>query len=147
MGECGYHLKHMRLIFLFPRACRAYVISAWNAIRRSEFLFDKYVLVMVALAAAVNAAMWYYLAHSFHQPQDAFVTLHFTAALGADLIGEASEIYNAPFYIALLSGANIVLARLLYAYDILLAYFLVTAVPVLNIFVLVNSFVLVSVNA
>lgn len=102
---------------------------------------------MVALSAAVNAAMWYYLSSAFHQPQDAFVTLHFTTALGADLIGEASEIYNAPFYVALLSGANIVLARLLYAYDILLAYFLVTTVPVINIFVLVNSILLVAVNA
>lgn len=102
---------------------------------------------MIAFSAVINAVMWYYLAHAFHQPQDAFVTLHFTTALGADLIGEASEIYNAPFYIALLSGVNIVLARLLYAYDILLAYFLVTTVPLLNIFVLANSVLLVSVNA
>ena len=137
----------MRFIFLFFREGGAHIAGAWRTIKRSEFLFDKYVLGMIATAAVINAAMWYYLAHAMHQPQDAFVTLHFTAALGADLIGEASEIYNAPFYIALLSGANIILARLLYAYDILLAYFLVTTVPVLNIFVLVNSMLLVSVNA
>lgn len=116
-------------------------------IRQSEFLFDKYVLGMITLAAAINVTMWYYLAHALHQPQDAFVTLHFTTALGADLIGEASEIYNAPFYIALLSGTNIVLARFVYSYDVLLAYFLVTTVPLLNIFVLINSILLVSVNA
>ncbi len=137
----------MHSIFLFFRACGAYSSGAWRTIKRSEFLFDKYVLGMIAFSAVINAVMWYYLAHAFHQPQDAFVTLHFTTALGADLIGEASEIYNAPFYIALLSGVNIVLARLLYAYDILLAYFLVTTVPLLNIFVLANSVLLVSVNA
>jgi hypothetical protein len=137
----------MRSLFLFSRACWAYIVGAWNAVKKSEFLFDKYVLGMIAGSAIINAALWYYIDHAFHQPQDAFVTLHFTTALGADLIGEASEIYSAPFYIALLSGANIVLARLLYAYDILLAYFLVTTVPVLNAFVFVNSVLLVEVNA
>jgi len=136
----------MRFIFFFFRACGAYIAKAWKTVKRSEFLFDKYVLAMIVVGAVINAAMWYYLGRTFHQPQDAFVTLHFTAALGADLIGEASEIYNAPFYIALLSGVNIILARLLYAYDVLLAYFLVTTVPLLNIFVLVNSVLLVSVN-
>lgn len=138
--------QSMRFIFLFFRICRAYIVGAWDAIRKSEFLFDKYVLGMIVLGGVINAVIWYYLAHMFHQPQDAFVTLHFTAALGADLIGEASEIYDAPFYIALLSGANIMLARLLYAYDVLLAYFLVTTVPVLNAFVFVNSVLLVAVN-
>ena len=137
----------MRLIFLFFRACGAYIARAWKTVKQSEFLFDKYVLGMIAVAAVINTVVWYYLSSAFHQPQDAFVTLHFTAALGADLIGEASEIYNAPFYIALVSGLNIAVARLMYSYDILLAYFLVTAVPVLNIFVLVNSVLLVSVNA
>ncbi|MBI5913376.1 hypothetical protein HY839_02950 [Candidatus Azambacteria bacterium] len=137
----------MRFIFFFFRACGAHIVGAWNTVKRSEFLFDKYVLAMIALAAAINAALWFYLGRAFHQPQDAFVTLHFTAALGADLIGEASEIYTAPFYAVLLSGANIILARLLYSYDVLLAYLLVTTVPLLNIFVLINSVLLVSVNA
>lgn len=137
----------MRFIFIIFRACGAYITGAWKAVRQSEFLFDKYVLGMIAVATAINTGMWYYLSSAFYQPQDAFVTLHFTTALGADLIGEASEIYNAPFYIALVSGVNIAVARLMYSYDILLAYFLVTTVPLLNVFVLVNSVLLVSVNA
>lgn len=137
----------MHSIFLFFRACGAWSAGAWRTIRQSEFLFDKYVLAMIAVAGAINATMWYYLAHALHQPQDALMTLHFTAALGADLIGKASELYNAPFSIVFLSCLNIVLARFVYSYDVLLAYFLVTAVPLLNIFVLMNSILLASVNA
>ncbi|MCR4322610.1 MAG: hypothetical protein NUV61_00790 [Candidatus Azambacteria bacterium] len=137
----------MSVIFLFFHGCVASSVGAWKAIKQSEFLFDKYVLGMIAVGAVINAVMWYYLAHALHQPQNAFVTLHFTTALGADLIGEASEIYNAPLYIALISAANIMLARLIYSYDVLLAYFLVTAVPLLNIFALVNGALLVAMNA
>jgi len=106
---------------------------------------DIYVLVMVTSAAALNALLWYYLRASI-DPHASFVTLHFTLASGVDLIGEVSEIYNIPFYAALFSLVNIIAAKIVYRYDRLLAYCLVSALPVLGVITFFNGFLLVSVN-
>lgn len=121
--------------------------EAGRRVRRSDFLFDKYVLVMIAAAAAANGGAWYYFIHVLAPSPDAFVTLHFTVATGADLIGEASSLYDGPFFAAVISFANIAIARLLYNYDTLLSYVAISALPLMNIAMLANSILLVSVNA
>lgn len=117
-----------------------------KAARQSNFLFDRYVLAMIGVSAIANVAAWYYFKYSLGQSADAFVTLHFTVATGADLIGEASSLYDAPFFVAVISLVNIAIARILYNYDTLLAYMVISALPLLNAAMLFNSVLLVSVN-
>ncbi len=114
--------------------------------KRTGFIFDGYIVGMVAAGAAFNVALWYYLKQTAHYGDGAFITLHFTAASGADLIGEASELHRLPYYAALASAANIALARLLYHYDTLSSYVLVSALPLLNAFALLNGFLLLWIN-
>lgn len=114
--------------------------------KRTGFIFDGYIVGMVAAGASLNAALWYYLAHGAHYGEGTFITLHFTAASGADLIGEAKELYRLPYYAALASIANVAFARVLYHYDMLSSYVLVSALPVLNACVLLNGFLLLWVN-
>ena len=114
---------------------------------RSYFLFDRYVLLMIGMGALANGAAWYYFSSMLAQPSDAFVTLHFTVATGADLIGEASSLYDGPFFVAVISIVNVAIARLLYNYDTLLAYVAISMLPLVNIAMLANSILLVSVNA
>lgn len=113
--------------------------------KRQGFLFDYYILLMIGMGAAANAALWYFLKHSIGV-DTVFVPLHFTAASGIDLIGEPSELFRLPYIAVLLSAVNIALARLAYQYDILSSYMLVTAVPLLNGFVFFNGYLLVTVN-
>lgn len=118
-----------------------------RALGRSDFLFDKYVIAMIGAGAIANGAAWYYFSSMLAQPADAFVTLHFTVATGADLIGEASSLYDGPFFVAVVSVINVVIARLFYNYDTLLAYVTISMLPLVNMAMLANSILLVSVNA
>ena len=113
--------------------------------KESSFISDGYVTAMVAIGALFNVGLWYYL-KSTMDPDAAFVALHFTAASGVDLIGEARELYNLPQFAALLSLINVLCARLAYRYDILSSYVLVSTLPLLNAFAFFNGFLLVSVN-
>lgn len=119
----------------------------WQTVRRSDFLFDRYVLAMIATGAIANGVAWYYFSATVAQPSDAFVTLHFTVATGADLIGEASSLYDGPFFVAIISLVNVAIARALYNYDTLLAYVAISMLPIVNSAMLYNSVLLVSVNA
>ena len=133
-------IRALRSIFEIVR-------SIGRTIQRSDFLFDKYVLAMIAAGAVANVAAWYYFGYTLAQPSDAFVTLHFTVATGADLIGEASSLYDGPFFVAIISLVNVAIARALYNYDTLLAYVTISMLSLINIAMLYNSVLLVSVNA
>lgn len=117
---------------------RAWIIEAAHKIKQSEFLLDGYVLSMIGLGAIMNGALWYYLKWKI-DPSEAFVALHFTYALGVDLIGSAAHLYDAPYYAVLFSLANILIARLVYRYDILVAYTLISAIPIFNAVMIFNS--------
>ncbi|MBI1755003.1 hypothetical protein HY250_03665 [Candidatus Azambacteria bacterium] len=113
--------------------------------QRSGFIFDVYALCMIGAGAILNVALWYWFTYAL--PTDVvFVTLHFTTASGADLIGEAKELYNLPYYVALVSVVNAVMARAIYHYDVLSSYVLLSALPLLNAFALLNGYLLISIN-
>lgn len=120
--------------------------AAWRAFRNADFISDRYVLGMIALGAAINVGLWYYLKHSLG-PADSFKVTHYTLASGADLLGKASDIYALAYQAAIFSLANIVIARFVYGYDALMAYITVSAVPVLNLFIFFQGFLLVRANA
>ena len=120
--------------------------AAWRAFKNADFISDRYVLGMIALGAAINVGLWYYLKHSLG-PADSFKVTHYTFASGADLLGKASDIYALAYYAAIFSLANVVIARFVYGYDALMAYMTVSAVPVLNLFIFFQGFLLVQANA
>jgi len=114
--------------------------------RSSGFITDKYILLMIVLGISVNVGLWYYLKYSLYS-DNTFVTLHYTVASGVDLIGTTSDLFNLPYYAALLTFLNIILARLVYFYDTFFSYILVSAPIFLNATVFFNGFLLVSINA
>lgn len=122
------------------------VSKGFEKFKNADFISDKYVLGMILAGALINAAFWYYLRHSLGAA-DTFMTTHYTLAFGADLIGTTSDIYQLVYEAALFSLANIFIARLLYGYDIFMAYIAVSALPVLNGFMFLHGFLLVGVNA
>lgn len=113
--------------------------------KNADFISDKYVLGMITSGVLINVAFWYYLKHSLGL-SDTFVTIHYTAAFGADLIGTTSDIYRLTYEAALFSLVNILIARLLYGYDVFMAYIAVSALPILNGFMFLHGYLLVAVN-
>lgn len=111
----------------------------------SEFVSDRYVLLMLGLGTAINGFLWHYFKTRIDSG-NAFATLHFTASLGVDLIGNAADIYNIYYLALLLSAAHLFFARLTYNYDIFLSYILISLMPLLNIVMLFNGFFIISMN-
>ena len=138
MGN-GCHLVMLRNFF---KLC----IAGFQRFKNADFISDTYVLGMIMSGILMNAALWYYLKDAFGAT-DTFVTIHYTAASGVDLIGTTSDIYQLAYEAALFSLANIFIARLVYGYDVFMAYIAVSALPLLNGFMFVHGFLLVAANA
>ena len=112
----------------------------------SDFVKDKFVILMVVLGVAANGYLWHYLKISI-DPSNAFATLHFTASFGVDLIGNAVDIYNIYYAALSFSAVNLIFARLIYKYDIFFSYILISMIPLLNAVMLFNGYMAVSINS
>ena len=109
------------------------------------FFGDRFILLTGLAGIVINAGLWWYLRYSL-DPKESFITLHFTVASGVDLVGKSGEIYNLPYYAAIFSFLNILIARFAYRYDAFSAYILIGALPLFNSLAFLNGFLLVAVN-
>ncbi|MEK7519751.1 MAG: hypothetical protein AAB581_00690 [Patescibacteria group bacterium] len=115
------------------------IAAVWGNIRDSyDFLFDGYILSMIGATGALHLGLWYYL-NTNAGPPEAFIPLHFTYAFGVDLIGRAAEMYYVAYWAIAFSIVNILCARFAYRYDILAAYFLASALPLVHGIMLFES--------
>jgi len=118
----------------------------FKRLKLSDFVTDKFVVLMLAAGAAVNGYLWHYLKVSI-DPSNAFATLHFTASFGIDLIGNAVDIYNIYYAALSFSILNLFFARLAYNYDIFSSYILISLIPLLNVVMLFNGYMAVAINS
>ena len=109
------------------------------------FFGDRFILLTGLAGIVINAGLWWYLRYSL-DPKESFITLHFTVASGVDLVGKSGEIYNLPYYAAIFSFLNILIARFAYRYDVFSAYILIGVLPLFNSLAFLNGFLLVAVN-
>lgn len=100
---------------------------------------------MIAATVAANGYLRHYLKVSI-DPSNAFATLHFSASFGVDLIGNSADIYNIYYEALSFSVLGLFFARLAYSYDIFSSYILISLVPLLNVIMLFNGYMIVSVN-
>ena len=112
----------------------------------SDFVKDKFIILMAVLGATANGYLWHYLKVSI-DPSNAFATLHFTASFGVDLIGNAVDIYNIYYAALSFSILNLFFARLAYNYDVFSSYILISLIPLLNAVMLFNGYMAVAINS
>ena len=112
----------------------------------SDFVKDKFIILMAVLGATANGYLWHYLKVSI-DPSNAFATMHFTASFGVDLIGNAVDIYNIYYATLSFSILNLFFARLAYNYDVFSSYILISLIPLLNAVMLFNGYMAVAINS
>ena len=122
------------------------MLAVIKEFKLSDFVKDKFIILMAVLGATANGYLWHYLKVSI-DPSNAFATLHFTASFGVDLIGNAVDIYNIYYAALSFSAVNLIFARLIYKYDIFFSYILISMIPLLNAVMLFNGYMAVSINS
>ena len=123
-----------------------YIIKSFKIflakISKSYFLKDLFIWMSVILGILFNVAFFYLLKIKIGGDISSIDSSF--SGIGYDFILNGEKVYNVPIFIAIFSLFNILIARILYGYDLLASYILITAIPVLNGFYFFSTFLFLS---
>lgn len=109
------------------------------------FWKDRLILTILVLSFVINITLWIFL-KVFIKPGPVPLTLHYTIYFGPDLLGEAWQVFTIPLVGLAVIFINTVLGFLIYPRDKFTAYFLISILPVVQIFLWIGAITLVMIN-
>jgi hypothetical protein len=112
-----------------------------KGIKNSYFLKDFFIISMIFIGIILGAVFFYYTKSKI--VYDGFVGASLVGA-GYDYSFVGDEFYKNSMFILSFCLLNIILAKLIYTYDMLASYILVASIPVLNTIYLFNTILLFS---
>lgn len=104
------------------------------------------IAVFVFASVAVNLLVWIWLVTQI-PPEVGTVFLHYTVLFGVDEIGAWRELFAIPLGGLLVIAMNAVVGWLFFQKDKYIAYFLTCAAFLVQVFMLMAAFLLVTLNA
>ena len=112
-------------------------------IKVSDFFKDFFVLAMIFSGVVLGAVFFYYTNSKMAFEGSSAASLS-NIEFGYAFSFTENGFYKTSVIILLFCLINIIIARLVYAYDILAAYILIVSIPVLNIIYFLNTVLLFS---
>ena len=106
-----------------------------------DFFKDIFIISMVLSGALLGAAFFYYTKSRLGYGAVAEASV---VGVGYDNSFSGSSFYDTSAFILFFCLINIIIARIVYAYDILAAYILVVSIPIMNIIYFTSTLILFS---
>jgi len=106
-----------------------------------DFFKDIFIIITVLSGALLGAVFFYYTRSKLGY--DAFTEASLIG-VGYDHSFSGASFYNTSAFILFFCLLNIIIARIVYAYDVLAAYILVVSVPLINIIYFTSTLILFS---
>ncbi len=116
------------------------VLKFAKGVKISDFLKDFFILSMIFAGAVFGAAFFYYTKSKLGYSGASLSNIEFGYAYSFTENG----FYRSSVFVLFFCLINILIAKFVYAYDILASYILVASVPVLNIIYFLNTVLLFS---
>lgn len=113
---------------------------------RQPYWRDRLILTILVLSFLINIALWIFL-RVFIRPGPVPLTLHYTIYFGPDLLGEAWQALTIPLVGLVIIFINIILGFLIYLRDRFTAYFLISILLVVQVFLWIGAITLVMINS
>lgn len=113
---------------------------------RQSYWRNRIILTVLIISVVANISLWIFL-KLFIKPGPVPLTLHYTIYFGPDLLGEAWQVLTIPLVGLVIILINISLGFLIYLRDRFTAYFLISILPVVQIFLWIGAITLVMINS
>ena len=111
--------------------------NIFSYLKKFDFFSDSFILAMIVLGALLNSFLWYYIKSKIY-----FTDGNFEFGFFMDM----DSIYKAPLLIIIFSLVNILVAKIIYNYDIFASYILIATVPFLSFVYFFGIFTVLSLS-
>lgn len=123
-----------------------FLLSGFKVVVARPYWKDKQIMIIFFLSALLNIFTWIFLFYSQKENNHPII-LHYNLFFGVDYLGNYEKIYLIPLAGLAIIIVNSILGHLLYLREKLASYFLIFIVFIIQIFLLIDSYLIIKINA
>jgi hypothetical protein len=138
--------KFIKIVLRRIVILRNFLLSGCKIIVAKPYWKDKQIMGILFLSALLNIFIWIFLLQN--QKENAHpVILHYNLFFGVDYLGDYKNIYLIPLSGLIIIIVNSILGHLLYLKEKLASYFLVFIIFIIQVFLLIDSYLIIKINS
>jgi len=138
--------KFTKVVFRRIVILKNFLLSGCKIIVARPYWKDKQIMAILFLSVLLNVFIWIFLLQN--QKENTYpIILHYNLFFGVDYLGNYEKIYLIPLSGLIIIIINLILGHLLYLKEKLAAYFLVFIIFIIQIFLLINSYLIIKINS
>ncbi len=138
--------KFIKIVLRRIVILKNFLLSGCKIIIARPYWRDKQIMTILFLSVLLNIFIWIFLIQN--QKENGYpIILHYNLFFGVDYLGNYEKIYLIPLSGSIVIIVNSILGHLLYLKEKLAVYFLVFIIFIVQIFLLINSYLIIKINS
>lgn len=138
--------KFIKIVFRRVVILKNFLLSGCKIIIVRPYWKDKQIMAMLFLSILLNIFNWIFLIQNQKENTHPII-LHYDLFFGVDCLGNYEKIYLIPLVGLFIIIVNSVLGHFLYLREKLAVYFLIFIIFIIQIFLLINSYLIIKINS
>ncbi len=138
--------KFVKVVFRRIIILKDFLLSGCKIIIARPYWKDKQIMTILFLSVLLNIFIWIFLFQN--QKENSYpIILHYNLFFGVDYLGNYEKVYLIPLSGLIVIIVNSILGHLLYLKEKLAVYFLVFIIFIIQVFLLINSYLIIRINS
>jgi hypothetical protein len=138
--------KFIKIVFRRIVILKDFLLSGCKIIVARPYWKDKQIMGVLFLSILLNIFIWIFLLQN--QRENSYpIILHYNLFFGVDYLGDYKNIYLIPLSGLIIIVVNSILGHLLYLKEKLASYFLVFIIFIIQVFLLIDSYLIIKINS
>jgi hypothetical protein len=138
--------KFIKIIFRRIVILKNFLLSGCKIVVARPYWKDKQIMAILFLSVLSNIFIWIFLIQN-QKGNSHPIILHYNLFFGVDYLGDYEKIYLIPLSGLIIIIVNSILGHLLYLKEKLASYFLVFIIFIVQIFLLIDSYLIIKINS
>ena len=138
--------KFTKIVFRRIIILKDFLLSGCKIIIARPYWKDKQIMAVLFLSVLLNIFIWIFLIQNQKENSHPII-LHYNLFFGVDYLGNYEKIYLIPIAGLIIIIVNSILGHLLYLKEKLAVYFLVFIIFIVQLLLLINSYLIIRINS
>lgn len=137
----------LRVLMRRTKLFGKFLLSGIKVTSLRPYWHNREISRVLFLSAVINLSMWAYLFHSRGIKSDYPIILHYNLFIGVDALGDYEKVFLLPLAGLVLFLLNALLAQFFYKIERLASYMLTMNIFIIQIVLILASYLIVRVNS